>query len=364
MVSTPAARNMVDESGLNWISEEEACHALAVRPGTRVYTSSENALGWMADKTPFSRLSEQAGIFKDKARFRELIRDLYPGFFFNTVSLEGVRDLDVREIGFPFVIKPTVGFFSLGVHIVKNMEDWELAKKELDIGALKSSFPSVVLDTSTFIVEEYIEGEEYAVDCYFDEEGKVVVLNILHHKFSSGSDTSDRVYSTSKQIVQSLEPRFAAFLSVVGERAGLSNFPAHVELRIDAGGQIVPIEVNPLRFGGFCTTADLPGLALGYNLYKTYIENEKPDWDQVFKGREDRLYSLVVLNNNSGFSAQEIQGFDYDLLASDFSCPIAIRRLDIRTNAVFGFVFAETRAGDEAELDRILVSDLRKYIEL
>ena len=53
-------------------------------------------------------------------------------------------------------------------------------------------------------MEEYVEGEEYAIDCYFDEKGEVVILNILHHKFSSGRDTSDRVYSTSKEIILKL----------------------------------------------------------------------------------------------------------------------------------------------------------------
>lgn len=364
LVSTPAARGMVKESGMNWISEEEAVRAMEEHPGTRVYTNSENALAWMAHQPAFSRLSEQAGIFKDKARFRELIRDLYPGFFFRTVSLEEIQYLDPGSIGFPFVIKPSVGFFSLGVHVVKNAADWNLALKELDAGSLKSRFPSVVLDTSVFIVEEYAGGEEYAVDCYFDQEGRVVILNILHHRFSSGSDTSDRVYTTSREIVQSLEPRFADFLSVVGKRAGLSSFPAHVELRMDGEGVIIPIEVNPLRFGGFCTTADLAGIALGHNPYACYFENRKPDWDEIFSGREDRLFSLVVLNNNSGYSAGEIKSFDYALLASDFEKPLEVRQLDIRTKPVFGFVFAETSTGNEAELERILVSDLRKYIEV
>ena len=34
-------------------------------------------------------------------------------------------------------------------------------------------YPKEVLDTSTFILEGYIEGEEYAIDCYFDNEGNV-----------------------------------------------------------------------------------------------------------------------------------------------------------------------------------------------
>jgi len=42
--------------------------------------------------------------------------------------------------------------------------------------------------------------------------------------------------------------------------------------------------------------------------------------------------------------------------------PLLIRELDVMKFPVFGFVFAETSAGNEKELNNILVSDLRKYI--
>jgi len=58
------------------------------------------------------------------------------------------------------------------------------------------------MDASTFIIEDYLEGEEFAVDAYFNAEGKVVILNILHHKFSSSTDVSDRVYSNSQSIIR------------------------------------------------------------------------------------------------------------------------------------------------------------------
>ena len=122
--------------------------------------------------------------------------------------------------------------------------------------------------------------------------------------------------------------------------------------------------MNPLRFGGFCTTADLAGINLGYNPYEYYIRQEKPQWDEVFRGREERIQGLVVLNNNSGYRPEEIAAFDYELLASDFSQVRMIRKLDIRTKPVFGFVFAESTPGKEKDLEAILRSDLRKYIRL
>jgi 5-formaminoimidazole-4-carboxamide-1-beta-D-ribofuranosyl 5'-monophosphate synthetase len=76
------------------------------------------------------------------------------------------------------------------------------AKKEHN-DKLKSIFPENVLNTSNFIIEEFIRGEEYAIDYYYDNNGDAVLLNVLHHLFSSGTDTSDRVYS--KQSLKSIK---------------------------------------------------------------------------------------------------------------------------------------------------------------
>ena len=362
LVSTAAARKLVTDDSLAWISEEEAARQLNENPESPLYSNSENALAWIATHLGDSELAKHVRLFKDKFKFRELIKELYPDFRFRTIQLEEIQHLKAKELNFPFVIKPSVGFFSIGVHVVKDTTDWKIAREELNINKLRSIYPQNVLNISTFIIEEYIEGEEYAVDCYFNNKGEVVILNILHHLFSSGDDTSDRVYTTSKEIIIKYGDRFGDFLQTLGLKAGLKNFPAHVELRVDAIGRIIPIEVNPVRFGGWCTTADLLGIAFGYNSYEYYLRGERPNWDLVFENRGQMNYSIIVLNNNSGYSPEEIAYFDYDLLEKDIENVLHVRKMDLGKYAVFGFVFAETSPGNEDELNRILISDLRKYI--
>lgn len=362
VVSTEAAKELLLDDSLSWVSEEQAARHLKENPQTPLYTNSENALSWIFNHLNDSPYAQQAQLFKDKLRFRKLIKASFPDFFFKTIGLKDIHSLNPETLPYPFVIKPSVGFFSIGVHVVKNEAHWALARKELSLEKLRSIFPSSVLDTSLFIIEEYIEGEEYAVDCYYNQSGEAVVLNIFHHKFSSGADTSDRVYTTSLDIIHKHKDSFSEFLQTLGRQAGLKNFPAHVELRVDGEGVINPIEINPLRFGGWCTTADLLGIATGFSPYEFYLQNKQPDWEEVFKEKENNKYSIVVLNNNSGYSPDEIEHFDYKLLAGDFEKPLMIRELDVRNFPVFGFVFVETRAGNESELNNILVSDLRKYI--
>jgi hypothetical protein len=364
LIATKEARELVQDTSLHWIPEMEARRIIKENPGTPLYSNSENALAWVDEHLQGSAFAKHAQLFKDKLRFRELIKDSYPDFQFRTVLLTDIQGLDPKDLPFPFVIKPSVGFFSIGVHVVKDKSDWEVARKELSFDKLKSIYPSNVLNTSTFIIEEFIHGEEFAVDCYYNQLGEVVILNILHHRFSSGADTSDRVYTTSRDLVHAHMESFRGFLQRIGRQAGLQNFPAHVELRLDSEGTINPIEINPLRFGGWCTTADLLGISTGFSPYGFYLENKVPDWDEVFKDKENKIFSLIVLNNNSGYAPDQIRSFDYDLLEKDFEHPLVIRKMDASKYSVFGFVFAESRVENVKELDSILTSDLRKYISL
>ncbi|TFH34648.1 MAG: ATP-grasp domain-containing protein [Bacteroidia bacterium] len=364
IVSTREAKELIPDNSLNWIGEEEAIRNIESDPHSAVYISSENSMTWIARNLSSSKLLSKVHLFKDKARFRELIKSSFPGFFFKTVKLADIQYLNPEEIGFPFVIKPSLGFFSMGVHIIHNLDDWEVAKNDLSPDSLQNIYPEEVFNGSIFIIEEYIGGEEYAVDCYFNSWGEAVITNILHHRFSSGKDISHRVYSTSKDIIFKYKDDIERFLVTIGDKAGLKNFAAHVEIRIDANGSIRPIEVNPLRFGGWCTTGDLSWYAFGINPYEYYVNNQKPDWEQIFTSRENKIYSIVVLNNNSGYQAQDITGFNYELLAGDFENALLVRRLDVKEHTVFGFLFTETSLDNQEELDRILVSDLRKYISV
>jgi len=366
IVSTAAARAMISDKTLNWITEEEAKINLKKNTETPIYTNSENTINWIQNNVTTSNLPGQIEVFKNKVKFRELIKDGFPDYFFKGVRFEELRKLNVDELKFPFIIKPAVGFFSIAVHKVDSQVEWFqiLDKINAENEDSKDLYPKEVLNVTDFIIEGYIAGEEYAVDCYFDSEGKPVVLNVLHHIFSSAKDVSDRVYSTSKEIIEKYKNEIQNFLELLGEKANLKNFPAHVELRIDGEGKINPIEVNPLRFGGFCTTADLTWFAYGINSYNYFFESKKPDWDEIFKTRKEKKYSIIVLDNNSGFEESEIASFDYEKLLKDFEKPLELRKIQLNEYLVFGFLFTETNYGNEQELMQILGSDLKKYISL
>lgn len=362
IIATKVAKELINDNSLAWIHEDKAISLLKNNSQISVYSNSENALSWIEQNLGESILSTKIKTLKDKFKFRELIKELFPDFHFKKVRIEDIPKLSAKDITFPFVIKPSVGFFSIGVHIVKNEEDWVNAKNELHTEKLTSIFPENVLNTSHFIIEEFIEGEEYAIDFFYDNNGNAILLNVLHHLFSSATDTSDRVYTTSKAIIEKHKPALEYFLNSIGERINLINFPAHMEVRIDTKGKIVPIEINPLRFGGWCTTGDLLGVTLGFNSYKCFYENRTPDWKKIFEGKETKKFSVVILDNNSKIEPGNIVEFKYSDLERDFENAVELRKIDIHNYPVFGFVFTETSVSNEKELQDILRSDLKKYI--
>jgi hypothetical protein len=220
------------------------------------------------------------------------------------------------------------------------------------------------MDTGKFIIEEVINGEEYAIDAYYNDAGEGVVLNIMHHVFASPTDFSDRLYITSEKIINEKLVGFEHFVAKIGNLASIRNFPIHVEVRVDSEGKIVPIEVNPLRFGAWCTTADATWYAYGFNSIAAYFANQKPDWDKLLESRKDKTFALMVIENSTGYKASEIKSFNYDKLLTNFEKPLDLRKINYNQYPVFAFLFAETRNENFAELERILKSDLKEFIEM
>ena len=331
-----------------------------------VYSTSENAISWITRNLSFTTLPETISQFKNKAKFRDLIKPLYPDFYFKEVLLEELGALALDEIPLPFIIKPNVGFFSVGVHKVTDLNSWQRAKEAIsvEIETADSFYPVEVLDPTSFIIEECIDGDEFAIDAYFNAAGEPVILNIFQHIFSSDEDVSDRVYLTSKEIVENNLASFTAFLKEIGHLSKAKNFPVHVEIRRTQLGELIPIEINPLRFGGWCTTADLTILAYDFNPYLYFFDQKQPDWAEILRNKTDKLFSIIVLDNSTGIDGSKIAAFDYDQLLTHFKKPLELRKITYTEHPVFGFLFAETSREDFPELEFILKSDLREFITL
>lgn len=298
---------------------------------------------------------------KDKAALRRALAPLYPDYYYRELTASELDDVNPASLPYPLVLKPATGFFSLGIYPLSGPDDWRAALADIrrQSASWARQFNESVVNNARFILEQRIDGQEYALEAYFDHEGNAVVLDILKHDFAGDGDTSDRLYYTSKRIIEEqLEP-MTAFLDRCNKLLGFRDFPVHPEVRLTADGTIVPIEFNPCRFAGLCGT-DLAYFAWGFKTYDYFLHDARPDWDALLEGKDDVAYPMAVLTYQGEAAGAR---FDYDALRKRFSHVLSLRPHDIERLGSFGFLFLEVPLDRwEEEINPLLNSDLEEFI--
>jgi len=248
--------------------------------------------------------------FKDKVLFRELVNKMsgYDDIWFKSVSKEELKLIEYP--GKPFVIQVAVGFGSKGVEIVNN----ESMLKESINRAIKSAeegeeiFSKTVVDSNNWVLCQFFDGDEYAVDAFITNDGEPVITGIYHHPFKDKNDVSDRVYYTSKKIMKKFLPMTKSFLREMinnPEMNELKGLMLHLEFRYnpEKDKHIMPIELNLNRFGGY-GLAQLPLYAYKINGYDKFFKQESIDWKNILDNtdEEEIFYWILAIapeNNNA-----------------------------------------------------------------
>ena len=397
-MNLPVLKNKTSErldfnKDVKLLEDAEFIELLKSQKTCKIYSNSEISLVWIENNLGFTGIPEKIGIFKDKFRFRQLIEHIYPEFSYQGVKFESLDELDIEAVRKPFIIKPAVGFFSAGVYKVSTGEEWEkvLPALKREMAAIKGLFPAQVFSSGKFVLEDCIEGPELAVDAYYNGEGKPVVLNILEHLFPAENDVEDKVYVTSKKTIETYLEAALKLLRQINEAAKLwdyevrgselpgaelygpvlRDFPLHIELRVDKNNRLIPIEVNPIRFAGWCT-ADIAYYAYGINVHRYFLEGLEPDWKGILKGKDEAqesgkdnsTYCLLIAKKPDDLKTEDIEAFDYEGFVSRFEKPLELRKLDYRQYPVFAFLFTETKNSNPGEIERYLRADLKEYIKV
>ncbi len=354
--------DITENKKFNLLAEDEFLGLAGARNPLKLYCNSENSINWIIENLSHTNIPGYIDFCKDKVKFRQMIKPLYPDFYFRQVAFRDIMDLDIASIKKPFIIKPAVGFFSIGVYKVTNDEEWKEIAEQLirDIKLAEGLYPQEVMNSSRFIIEECIDGDEFAIDAYYNSSGKPTILNILKHPFSSDTDVSDRIYYTSKEIILEYLEKFRETLESIGNIACFSNFPIHAEVRMDKDGKVTPIEFNPMRFAGWCVT-DIAYFAYGINTYDYYFNNKEPEWSRILQGKDGKVFSLVLIDVPKGLKAENIEGFNYDAAAARFGKVLELRKIDYHKYPVFAFLFIETLAGSN-ELAMAQQMDFEEFV--
>ncbi len=355
VLESPFARAAARGWSVRFVDGAEAVRRIDA--GERLYTNSENALAWVERHVSNADVLHAIAVCKDKAAMRAALAAAGEPMFFKKCSADELANLDFEALPKPFVLKPSVGFLSMGVYVIEDERQWRAALADVDASARRwaECYPDSVIGSGEFLLEEYLDGQEYAVDAFYDEAGEVHVLNVLRHDFSSAGDTSDKLYMTSRAIVGEALGVLSPWLQKAGMALGLRSFPVHVELRVKDGA-VRPIEFNPLRFAGFCGT-DVACYAFGFQTYAAYFGEEQPD----FSAGDGATYTMSMLSAPDTESAK--REFDYEAFTSKFSDVCEMRRFDAAATGSFGYAFLRVAEGRECELDYIRDVDLHEFLK-
>ena len=352
----------LEDGALNIISQEKAVKYFEKIEYPIIYSNSENSINWILDNLPHSNLSRYIKLFKDKSLFRDMLKSIYPNFYYRQCSYDELKNIPLEELKFPLILKPAIGFLSLGVHKINDDKDWKasLFSLESEIKTASELYPETVVNTSKFIIEEFIEGDEYAIDAYYDKNGMPVILNIFKHPFLNSKDVSDRIYITSAKIMLKYMEHLTLLLKQIGDCNDIRNFPVHLEVRIKPDGEVIPIEANPMRFAGWCTT-DVAKYAWGINVYEYYMNQLKPDWNKILSDINSTIYYFSMAEVPINIKKSKIKEFDYKKFLSNYSNILELRRIDPHKHPLFAVIFGSTNNLDEVK--RILEIKTSDYIK-
>lgn len=318
----------------------------------KICITSEYSLSPVMDRLDPAR-KKAVETLKDKARFREILKGIYPEYGFSTVKLAEIRNIRGSRKS---VIKPVRGIFGTAVRVVDESTNFDKLSQELGDEIRKNAkvYPGSVLSAGDFIIEDFIEGEEYAVDMFYDSNGEPKIVNIMHHPMPANNAYIHMMYNSSKAAFDEVYEKALLFFVHLNRILQVKNFPMHSELKIH-NGEIIPVEINSMRFGGM-GLCNLIYFSHGINPFLCYLENREPDWSKLWNGKEDAVFSFFIAYNGKNTDTRNYRPRP-DKLKACFTKVLHEHLFDHRKQLAFGIYFLEEKEENIRELVKLEFDD-------
>lgn len=357
--TSPLLDHYKNKPGFTCISETELEESnIILTMADKIYAPDETSfpivLGKIKDKK-----REQIENIKNKYNCRLLLKNTYPNFYFKSVKLNDLQFVELPK-NKKFIIKPQKGFFSVGVREIDDKTNMQKMALELekDIKKKTKFFSKEVFSNEDFIIEEYIEGNEYTFDLFYNEKGEVVITNMCHHPMSKFKEYFNLLYYTSDDIYEKFYDQAINIFTNFNKTLNITNLPIHAEFR-ERDGQLIPIEFNLPRFGGW-GLADLPYYSFNLESFNHFFTGKKPDWKKIFTEHKDKYYGWVLCYNGIDIDMAKYKP-DYEKLKRDLGNVLHLYKLDYTTKPVFAIAYISTC--NQADLAKITAMDFREYMK-
>lgn len=192
---------------------------------------------------------------RNKYHFRRTLSENgLPSPRFRLVSIDSDPERLARQndLLFPCVLKPLLLSASRGVIRVNNETECIAAFNRITrLLRQKQFFQKRGRFAKSILIEEYIEGQEYAIEGLLSN-GRLKILTIFDKPDSlEGPFFEETIYVTPSRLSPEMQSRIRSTLESACRILGLRHGPVHAEARINGRG-IFLIEVAPRTIGGLC----------------------------------------------------------------------------------------------------------------
>ena len=269
----------------------------------KVCITSETSIEIIANRIDLNRANAIKQL-KDKFAFRQILSKIYKNYQYSLIKATEIEHLRISE---KMVIKPIKGCFGTAVRIIEPSTDFKKLSLDLNSELLKngSVFSDSVLSKDDFIVEQFIEGEEYAVDMFYNSKGEPCIVNIYHHPMPNNKAYLHMIYYSSKEVFDKIYDKAKTFFIELNKILGVTNFVMHSEFKMSER-DLIPIEINSMRFGGM-GLGNLVYHSLKINPYMYYLNDIEPNWQNIWKGNEHNIFTFFIAYNSENKSVNEFK---------------------------------------------------------
>ena len=314
--------------------------------------SLDYLMGCMDDESKINAILK----LKDKFLFREILLKIYPNYKFQRVDVQAIKDLVITEKS---VIKPVKGCFGTAVRVIEQTTDFAKLSIDLQEEIQKNGavFSDNVLSKEDFLVEQFIDGEEYAVDMFYNADGEPCIVNIYHHPMPSNLAYLHIIYYSSKNVFDKIYDKAKYFFTELNKILKVKNFAMHSEFKLN-GSQLIPIEINSMRFGGM-GLGNMVFHALGVNPYQYFLEDKEPDWNTIWEGKKNDNFVFFIAYNALNKSTKDHKP-DIVKLKQQFTKVLLEKYFDYQKQLAFGvFCLQET----DQNIPKLLKIEFDDYFE-
>ena len=318
------------------VPAEEDAVLLAAHAAQRLglIHNSVDAVAATRDKFQLRKLLTSAGLPQPAFSLLDAAKDL--------------KDFDPLELPFEFpcVVKPTSLSASRGVIRVDDVSQMKEAFARIsDILAGSST------DTPRILVEEYLPGEEVAVDGLMDKGAMHVLALFDKPDPLTGPYFPETIYITPSRKSSAERTLIKQTVTVAAAALGLFHGPIHAELRIN-NGQVYLLEIAARSIGGRCGSS--LRFADGHSLERLILGHAVGEEGLVYQ-REPCATGVMMVPVLEAGILRSVQGLDVarrvaGVESVHITIPLGQRITPLpEGHHYLGFIFARSSRPETAE---------------